>query len=281
MKINGGKIVLDSYNKKDYINNEYTLQDGTKINESVTARDLGIIMENNASFRSHINKLECVCKKVVSMIFRSFVTRDASVMMPLFKTLVLSRIDYCSVLWAPSSVGELRRVERIQANFTLRLDLARLPNGKRKNYWQRLKELNLYSVQRRFERYSIIYVWKAYHSLVFNPGIVYERSERRGLVCKRPNFSSRLKEESFFVRGPNLFNVLPVEVRDFPCKDPSNAKESTDSFKKHLDKYLKKIPDEPPLSSNYTKYVSGFDLNGKPTNSIVRLNLPPYSNDTL
>ena len=183
-------------------------------------------------------------------------------------------------MYIPSGIGHERKT-RVLICSTLEIRQSLRDKFKRKNYWQRLKELNLYSVQRRFERYSIIYVWKAYHSLVFNPGIVYERSERRGLVCKRPNFSSRLKEESFLVRGPNLFNVLPVEVRDFPCKDPSNAKESTDSFKKHLDKYLKKIPDEPPLSSNYTKYVSGFDLNGKPTNSIVRLNLPPYSNDTL
>ena len=55
-----------------------------------------------------------------------------------------------------------------------------------------------------------------------------------------------------------IFNALPIEIRSIP--------DNLDSFKKELDQYLSKIPDQPA--------VPGFrpgsrDLYGKPSNSII------------
>ena len=49
----------------------------------------------------------------------------------------------------------------------------------------RLTYLNLHSVQRRRERYIIIYVWKMLESKVlnFNPPIISLWNERRGRMC--------------------------------------------------------------------------------------------------
>ena len=273
MTLNGKKFILVSYNKNPEISNEYLLQDGSAIAEKNFAKDLGIIMDNSTKFGTHIKQIEATCNKIVSMIFRSFTTREPEVMLTLFKSLVLSRIDYCSILWATTSVDEMRTIERLQSNFTLRLSGSKFPDGTRKDYWQRLRDLGLFSIQRRFERYCVIYVWKIHHALVVNPGIRFEETKRHGTMCKRDKFSTRLREESFLIKGPSLFNSLPMEIRNFPCRDITRPSSAIGAFKKQLDTYLRTIPDEPNLSSAYTKYITGVDHNGQRTNSILRTNL--------
>jgi hypothetical protein len=51
-----------------------------------------------------------------------------------------------------------------------------------------------------------------------------------------------ITEGSFQIRGPQLFNSLPVNIRGLTgC--------SVTSFKHKLDKYLQSIPDKPKISS--------------------------------
>ena len=60
------------------------------------------------------------------------------------------------------------------------------------SYDDRLKSLHLYSVQRRFERYTIIYIWKILESMVPNLSqpITYHFSDRRGRLCYSDHVSS-------------------------------------------------------------------------------------------
>ena len=77
-------------------------------------------------------------------------------MLTLWKSLVLPILDYCSQLWSPSNKGLIQQIESIQQSFTRKIAIGNLTN----NYWDRLSHLKLYSLQRRRERYAIIYVWK-------------------------------------------------------------------------------------------------------------------------
>ena len=93
----------------------------------------------------------------------AFISRDATTMLTLFKCVVLSRLDYGSQLWSPTQIKSLNKIERVQRSFT------KFITGMRPlSYDDRLKSLHLYSVQRRFERYTIIYIWKILESMVPN-----------------------------------------------------------------------------------------------------------------
>ena len=59
-------------------------------------------------------------------------------------------------------------------------------------------------------------------------------------------------DRSFPIRGPNLFNSLPKGLRNFEG--------SVDTFKRHLDKFLSEIPDQP--------CIPGYQQ-AAPTNSII------------
>ena len=112
--------------------------------------------------------------------------------------------------------------------------------------------LKLYSLQRRRERYAVIYVWKVLEGTVPNPsddeegGISGQHHPRFGRTCIRRSLkgcSQRLKTiqaESFTCAGPRLFKCLPREIRDLTGI-------STDAFKRRLDKFLDNIPDEPSI----------------------------------
>ena len=59
------------------------------------------------------------------------------------------------------------------------------------NYWDRLSRLKLYSLERRRERFIIIYTWKIITGLVPNlesqiSKIQTHINVRRGLLCKIP-----------------------------------------------------------------------------------------------
>ena len=239
MKMNDDKFVLLCYNKKPNSTNKLTLRSGLDIKEREGTRDLGVWMDNDATFTIHIANTVASCRKIMSMILRTFTTREDHIMLTLFKSLILSKIDYCSVLWNPISVNDLRKIEGIQATFTHRMKCAKTDDGQSRNYWQRLKYLRLYSIQRRFERYAVIYVWKIYNGLVHNPGIEFKsKDSRSGLMCKVPKYKSKLRWQSFLVNGPKLFNSVPKEIREFQFDELVSPKQAISNFKKQLDNYV-------------------------------------------
>ena len=77
-------------------------------------------------------------------------------MLTLFKSLVLSRLDYALQLWFPHLLKSIYLIEKVQCSFT-----KHITGIQNKPYDERLKLLNLYAVQRRRDIYQIIYLWKS------------------------------------------------------------------------------------------------------------------------
>ena len=249
---------------------------GMELGEKEQTKDLGVIISNDGRFQKHISQCVSSCQKIVGMIMRSFVTRDSKPMLVLFKALVISKMDYCSVLWTPCQLDMKRKLEKVQSNFTRRLN-GMNKDGTSLDYWERLKALGLYSIERRHERYQIIYIWKIMVGLVDNPGITFYTSERRGKLAKIPalKMCGNLREQSFFVRGPMLFNAMSKEIRDFNEPSPLNCLQELDTtawtkrFKRQIEDLFKTIPDEPNLSSEYSSMMKTQDIKGKKSNSVI------------
>ena len=195
-------------------------------------------------------------------ILRNFNSRDRSILKPLWKRLVQQHIDYCSPLWfSPEDGKSLHNIENLQRRFTPKISaLADM------NYWQRLKSLNIYSQERRLERYRIIYTWKAIENHIPNCGLNTHYSDRRGrsviikpIITSCPMRIRSIREGSFFINGPKLFNSLP-SVRNL-----TNCSVST--FKSKLDEYLSFVPDEPHCDN--LKPSSINQMTGRFSNSII------------
>ena len=76
-------------------------------------------------------------------------------MLTLFKSLVISRLDYASQLWSPHKISQITQIEKVQRSFT-----KHIAGLRDLSYHERLQSVKLYSLQRRTERYCIILIWK-------------------------------------------------------------------------------------------------------------------------
>ena len=76
------------------------------------------------------------------------------------------------------------------------------------------------SLQRRVERYKIIYTWKILKEMVPNCGINQVENARFIRLCqitpikKCQSKIQILRENSFQIIGPKLINLLPAKIRN-------------------------------------------------------------------
>ena len=248
MEYNPDKFQLLRYGQDQDIKESTGYLDpcGHPITSVEVARDLGVQMSNTGSFDQHTRKTIQNCNFTLSQIFRLFSDRSATTMLQLYKSLVLSKIDYCSVLVTPTSASLRNDLEKVQRRFTKKI-VGMTGIG----YWERLEKLKLQSIQRRHERYAIIYAYKVITGLVPNFGLTWNANPRSGIhlvvPCVPPTwqstaFARKLVEGSVTYRLSRLYNILPRSLRSTLTSDRINHIEL---FKKSLDLYLATIPDEP------------------------------------
>ena len=181
---NGEKFQLLRYGQDESLKDStsYTDCNGVQIAVTSSAKDLGVLMSSDGTYAEHIASVVQKSIQMSGWILRTFYTRERQPMLILYKSLILSRLDYCSGLWNPNGSAHLiDKIESVQRAFTRKIQSM---NGL--NYWERLKSLRLYSVQRRRERYVILYVFKILHGLVPNCGLLFQENSRTGLHAVVP-----------------------------------------------------------------------------------------------
>ena len=116
-------------------------------------RDLGIIIDNNLNFYSHISAISHKANVRASLILRSFTTKDPVVLTKAFVIYVRPILEYCTPVWSPHTVCNINKLERCQRWFTKRVQ--GLYNT---NYFDRLAQLGLESLQSRRLKYDLVIV---------------------------------------------------------------------------------------------------------------------------
>ena len=179
-------------------------------------------MSRDATFSIHV---EAVCSKVKqksSWIVRTFANRKSWFLKFMWKSLVQG-------LYFPYKFSEMEKIENLQ-----KMNTKKFPDIKHLNYWERLQSLKLLSQERRMERYRCIYIWKIIEGISPNCGIEVTTSERRGREAKVPQNKgsgriSSIREASFQVHGPRLFNYLPKKLRNLTRISPEYFKIKLDN----------------------------------------------------
>ena len=264
MKFNEAKFEQITYGETHNIAIDmYKNPSNENIERGDSVRDLGVITSSNMSFKKHIKSVALSCRITSGMLFRTFQTREPEVMIKLFHAYIRSKMEYCCSVWSPTMQGEINELERIQKAFT-----SRIQGMEELDYHQRLKELKLYSLERRRERYLIIYAWQMLEGEKENYlGLKVSRNGRNRTIWSRPvRWSYKGKKIKHSNRSTvhgstakkmeRLFNSLPPKLRNMTGK-------TTATFKTHLDKWLKSIPDTPKID-NYGARVAAEN------NSIIK-----------
>ena len=101
-------------------------------------------------------------------------------MLTLYKSLVRPLLEYSSALWSPNKKGDIQRLEEVQQSFVRKI------KGVSRDYHTALKQLNLYSLERRRERYTILHIWK-----------ILESKTRQQISAKQSCQKFQCRQESF------------------------------------------------------------------------------------
>ena len=176
-------------------------------------RDLGVIIDVNLKFHSHIRSIVNHAAGLASNLLKSTICRSAKFMVTLFIAHIRPLIDYCSPLWNLEYLTDTRMLESVQRRWTKKVvGLSDL------NYHSRLRVLGLFSIQGRLLRADLIKIWKAFHpSVDVGLSAVFELSRSnitRGHEYKlmMPISRTEVKRRFLNARRVTLWNSLSSRV---------------------------------------------------------------------
>ena len=271
---NGEKFEHIHFGKKVKNPRQYLDPSNNAIKKKDQIKDLGITISDNLIWKEQIDKVVANCRRQSAWILRLFTKRDATTMKTLWVSKLRPLVDYCSPVWSPhpKNFGQIDHLESVLRSFSKNVE-----GLQDMRYSERLSELGLHSVQRRHERYKIIYLYKIKENFVpnlpvdpLNPRLNYalkfRHSQRHGVRCDlvspvlHHNSAKIARDASFAQTASNLWNTLPKCITTI-------TGQSVDRFKKRLDLYLDLFPDKPRCDA------TGFYVDdvGRKSNSILHM----------
>ena len=197
--------------------------DGTAtILPSTEVRNLGVVFDRHMSMSNHITSL---CKSINWQIrninrIRRFI--DFETCANTVRALILSRLDYCNLLFNHITQKDLTRLQKLQ-NKCARL-IYQQPRSC--HVTPLLTELHWLSVADRITFKTLLCVYKSlnglcpqymFDCLVVNtprPGSVTTRSSHHGLNLKVPKTRKCAGDRAYSVAAPRLWNNLPLHIRN-------------------------------------------------------------------
>lgn len=226
------KVVRIGKNHADHTYH-MNLTDGatTELEVVKSEKDLGVHVDDQLSFIDHINTVRIKGNQIVGMIRRSFRYLDKYTLATLIKSMVRPKLEYGNAIWHPRWKKDIIAIEKVQRRAT-----KLLTSIKNLSYGDRLKALNLPSLQYRRRRGDMIETWKLLHHkydvnfkwLKINTSSIVRGSSYK---LKKEGKSCPQKRQAFSYRIINDWNSLPEDV--------VTAK-SIHIFKNLLDKFWEK-----------------------------------------
>ena len=165
MEFNVGKCSILSVGRSNPSHN-YCLND-TLISRSGCDRDLGVLVSSDLRPRAQCIQARNRANRVLGFISRSVSNRSAEVFLKLYLALVRPHLDYAVQFWSPYYRMDIKMLESVQRRMTKMIQ--GLINF---TYEERLKQLNLHSLERRRVRADMIEVYKWMKG--FNKGDIHK-----------------------------------------------------------------------------------------------------------
>ena len=111
-------------------------------NDVELEKDLGIITDKNLTWNLQIRASISQATKMIAWITRNMISRDRSVMLHVYKTIIRPYLENCVQVWSPTAQqgnwGVIMEIEGVQRSFTRMINgIGMLP------YSRRLEDLKL------------------------------------------------------------------------------------------------------------------------------------------
>ena len=187
---------MDTSYKLNYENNS------SELTKSESEKDLGVTIDADLDFDTHINNKINTANKIFGIIRRAYVNLNPQTFIPLYKAMVRSHLDYAVSVWCPYKEKHIEALEKVQRRATKRID-----GFKNFSYEERLKKLKLPTLKYRRIRGDMIECYKILNE-VYDTNkknffeLQIERNEGRilrghSLKVYYPRFQKNIRKHSF------------------------------------------------------------------------------------
>ena len=182
--------------------------DGFVINQQKFVNFVGVLIDENVSWKCHINH---ICKKMsksMGIISRASFYLFMRTKLSLYYSLVYPYLTYCNIAWLSTYVN--KRVVRIISNATNRAHITPL--------FSKLKILDIFNLN---SFYVAKFMFSYHHRLLplsflnlfVTNNLVHSYNTRRDTDC-RPHFCrTNAKFFSILFQGPKIWNSLPNDIK--------------------------------------------------------------------
>ena len=177
-------------------------------------RDLGILISGNLSWTSHYELICSRAYRMLGLLRRVFsATVCVSAKKNLYTSLVRSQLSYCSMIWRPNLIKDIKCLETVQRRAT-KFILSDYSSDHR----ERLLSLYLLPLMMQLEIYDLVFFVKSlkYPSDSFNildfvsfcSGSSRSATNQK-LMFPSARITSSTQRHFYFSRLPRLWNFLP------------------------------------------------------------------------
>ena len=176
--------------------------------------DLGLTRTSDFSYSTHIELMVTKASRAAGMIFRAFSTRNEIFLMKLFVVYVRPILEYASVIWNPIYTRQIKDIEDVQRRFT-----KRLPGLKKLSYEDRLKNLNMSTLESRRNLADLAMVYKLLHDQLGitadSVGIILSQAPTRGkdINIQVHKALNNIVAKTFAYRASTTWNSLPPATK--------------------------------------------------------------------
>ena len=233
--------------------------DGTTLEYTDSEKDLGVVITSTMSWDQEYRSRYNMINSKLGMLKRvCHFTKNVKQKRALYLALVRSQLEHCCIIWRPTSVASINKIESVQKRAIKWMLNEQYHHYTDWEYTCRLRDLNLLPIKYYFIFNDLIIFHKVYNDAYciklppyFRPCNGEDRSrlrsnvrpphyynsetstldlstmrtlslDEKSLKCTLSSTYSGFKN-SFFFRGHLLWNYLPLNIRNEQC--PSKFKD--------------------------------------------------------
>ncbi|KFP34477.1 hypothetical protein N325_02880, partial [Colius striatus] len=200
------------------------------LKSSSAERDLGVLIDNKLNMSQQCSLLVKKANRILGCIKKSVASRSKEVLLPLYSALMRPHLESCVQFWAPQLKRDRELLEKVQHRAT-----KMIKGIEHLSYEERLRELGLFSLEKRTLRGDLINIYKYLKGECQEVGtslfsiVDSKRTRGNGMKLEHKKFHLNIKENYFTMRVMEQRHRLPRGVVESP---------SLEVFKTHLDIFL-------------------------------------------
>ena len=128
---------------------------GIKLDCVDVAKDLGILVRHNLTWKNHVNAISSKAHKMLNVLYRTCKDiNDIRTKKLLYIAWVCSCLEYASVVWSPHTKRNINNIEQVQPRAT------RFILGRDYSEYEHLSKLNLLPLKYRREIDDLVFFFK-------------------------------------------------------------------------------------------------------------------------